>query len=119
MRAHDLVMLVEMAAFRDVSVHVLHNDWVRWTDVKRIYFGAFSQEEVDSMFVTNFKPWIHPDAFSVPEGVEIWLAEPLVATLNMVLVLGSKLYTLVMLDMVGQLFEGDHGLTKQSVLLSH
>ena len=40
MRAHDLVVLVQVAAIRDVSMHVLYNNRVRRANLKSINFSA-------------------------------------------------------------------------------
>ena len=42
MWAHDFVVLVHVAAIRDVPMHVLDNNRVRWADLKAFEFGAVS-----------------------------------------------------------------------------
>ena len=116
MRTHYFIVLIQMTTFWNVSAQVFNDNWVRWTNIKTVHFCAFSQKQGNSIFITDFETRFHYDALSVPESIQVRLTEPLVTTLNVILMVCLELYALIMLDIYGQLLKVDHGVTKQPVL---
>ena len=57
------------------------------------------------MVFADLEICVHPHTFTVPESVEVWLAEPLLETLYVELVVSTKLHTLVVLDVGCELIE--------------
>ena len=110
--AHYFIVLIHMTAFGYVLVHIFNYNRVRWTNLEFVNFSAFAQENLDRILVTNLNPWFHCDALAIPKCVQIWLAKPLVATFDMMIVLGFKLHTLVVLDVAGELLKGGHSVAK-------
>ena len=110
--AHNFIVLIHVTAFWYVLVHIFNYNGVRWTNFEFVNFSAFAQENLDSILVANFNSWFHRNALAIPKCVKIWLAKPLMATFDMMIVLGFKLHTLVVLDVAGQLLKGGHGVAK-------
>ena len=69
MWTHNFIVIVDVAAFRYMLVHVLYHDRIRWTNFKLINLSTFSQENRDGIFITNFNSWFHCDALSIPERI--------------------------------------------------
>ena len=86
-RAHNLIMYVKMTTFWNVSVHILDNNGVGRANLEAGSLRALSKEQCNCVFVAELKPWFHLDAFTVPEGIQVWLAKPLVPAFNMILML--------------------------------
>ena len=62
------------------------------------------------MVFTDFELCVHLHTFTVPEGIQVWLAEPLFIALDVELVLSTKLHALIVFDVGSELIEGDHRL---------
>ena len=118
MWAHNFIMLINMTAFWDMSVHVLNHNGVRWANFKAVNLCALSQEESNGFFIADLKTWLHHEALTVPECIQVRLAEPLASTFNMILMMCCELNALIMLYMHGQLFEVYHCVAEQSVLVA-
>ena len=110
--AHHFIVLIHVTAFWYVLVHIFNYNRVRWTNFEFVNFSAFAQENLDGILVADLNPWFHRDALTIPKCVQIWLAEPLVATFDVMIVLSFKLHTLVVLDVAGELLKGSHCVAK-------
>lgn len=119
-RAHQFTVLVSVAiAGRGlitvrrfvlflVMTEMLDNDWVAWANFPAIDFNTLAKEEVNALLVTDLNAWLHVDAGTFPEVIQVFLAKPLRGVLGMELVGGLSLNTLVVLDMKGELVVANH-----------
>ena len=90
-RTHNLAVSVLMAAFRNgrLRLQVLNDNGVARAHLEAINLNAPAEEDLNSLLIAHLDVWLHCEALSVPEVVEVALADPLVNLLRVELVLGT------------------------------
>ena len=66
---HHFIVLIHVTSFRYMLMHIFNYNWVRWTNLEFINFGAFAQENLDGILFANLNSWFHRDTLSIPECV--------------------------------------------------
>lgn len=101
-----------------LRLEVFNNDRLSGAHLEPIRFGTLSKEDLNGLLVTELNRWVHREALTVPEVVQVTLADPFFGPFRVDQVLGVQLDALVVLDVHLELLVTDHCVPEKTVLVT-